>query len=120
MKRLLIAVISVAFGLATAEAEAHAFLDHASPAVGSTENVAPPEVSIWFTEEVEPAFSKIEVTDRAGNRVDAGTTRVDEANPKLLHVSLKPLPPGTYKVTWHIVSIDTHHTDGDFSFTVAP
>ncbi len=98
---------------------AHAFLNHSSPAVGVTVP-APKEVSIWFTEQVEPAFSRIEVTDAAGNRVDNGGTRIDTVNHELLHVAVKPLPPGTYKVTWHVVSVDTHHTQGDFTFTVAP
>jgi len=31
-----------------------------------------------------------------------------------------PLPPGLYKVTWHAVSVDTHRTQGDFSFSVKP
>ncbi len=98
---------------------AHAFLDHSSPAVGATV-AAPKEISIWFTEEIEPAFSRIEVTDSAGNRVDQGATRIDTANHELLHVAVKPLPAGAYKVTWHVVSVDTHHTQGDFTFTIAP
>lgn len=98
---------------------AHAFLDRSSPPVGATV-AAPKEISIWFTEEVEPAFSRIAVTDSAGNRVDEGGTHIDWANHQLLHVTVKSLPPGTYKVTWHVVSVDTHHTQGDFTFTVAP
>ena len=38
----------------------------------------------------------------------------------LLHVGVKPLAPGQYKVSWHVVSVDTHHTHGDFTFIVAP
>jgi len=98
---------------------AHAFLDHSSPAVGATVR-APQEISIWFTEAVEPAFSRIEVSDSAGTRVDEGGTHVDAADHALLHVAVKPLPAGTYKVTWRVVSVDTHHTQGDFTFTVAP
>jgi copper resistance protein C len=120
MKHLLIAAIATAFAFATGEASAHAFLDHAVPAVGSTVAVSPPEVSAWFTEEVEPAFSKIEVTDASGNRVDKGDSHVDPSDPTLLHVSLKSLGPGTYQVHWHVVSVDTHHTQGDFTFTVGP
>jgi len=106
--------------LATAgPAWAHAFLDHSSPAVGATVP-APKAVSIWFTEAVEPAFSRIEVADAAGNRVDAGGTHIDAADHALLHIAVKPLSAGTYKVTWHVVSVDTHHTQGDFTFTVAP
>ena len=98
---------------------AHAFLDRAVPAVGATV-AAPKEVAIWFTEQIEPAFSAIEVTDAAGNRVDPGGTHRDAANPSLLHVAVGPLKPGSYKVRWHVVSVDTHRTSGDFSFTVAP
>jgi hypothetical protein len=120
MKRLVL-ILAMAAGLfaASAAAWAHAFLDRAVPAVGATV-AAPKEVSVWFTEQVEPAFSKIEVSDAAGDRVDSGDTHVDKANPKLLHVSLKPLKPGTYRVSWRVVSVDTHHTKGDFSFIVAP
>jgi methionine-rich copper-binding protein CopC len=28
------------------------------------------------------------------------------------------LPSGTYKASWHVLSVDTHTTEGDFSFTV--
>lgn len=97
---------------------AHAFLDHASPSVGSTLQRAPTKVSIWFTQELEPAFSSITVSDQAGNRVDGSDTRVDSSDATLLQVSLKPLPPGTYKVTWRVVSVDTHPTDGTFTFRV--
>ena len=32
----------------------------------------------------------------------------------------KPLPAGAYKVHWQAVSVDTHHTQGTFEFTVKP
>jgi copper resistance protein C len=64
------------------------------------------------------ALSKIEVRDASGAAVDNGNAAVDAADASLLHVSLKPLKPGTYKVNWHAVSVDTHSTEGDFAFTV--
>jgi copper resistance protein C len=97
---------------------AHAFPDHALPAVGSTVSPAPHEVKIWFTGKLEPAFSKLEVHDAGGAAVDQGDAAVDPQDTTLMHVSLKPLQPGTYKVHWHAVSVDTHATDGDFTFTV--
>jgi copper resistance protein C len=112
-------ILALALVLWTGTAWAHAFLARADPAVGDTV-AAPKQVSIWYTEEVEPAFSRIEVTNSAGKRVDEGGTHIDAANHELLHVAVKKLPPGTYKVTWHVVSVDTHHTQGDFSFTVTP
>jgi methionine-rich copper-binding protein CopC len=35
-----------------------------------------------------------------------------------LRVPLKPLPPGTYKVIWKVMSVDTHRAQGDFTFRV--
>src|SRR5579883_3503526 len=72
-----IPLISALTVLAASLAHAHAFLDHASPAVGRTIAKAPPTVTIWFTQELEPAFSSIEVQDQSGTRVDAGDARVD-------------------------------------------
>ena len=97
---------------------AHAFLDHALPAVGATVAQAPSEVIIWFTQALEPAFAGCAVTNAAGQRVDTGQVMSDPKNPQELHVPLKPLGPGEYKVSWHVVSVDTHRTTGDFSFTV--
>jgi copper resistance protein C len=107
-----------AAALLSGAALAHAFLDHAVPAVGATVAQAPAEVTIWFTQRLEPAFAGCAVTNAAGQRVDTGQVAVDAKDPQELHVPLKPLAPGEYKVSWHVVSVDTHRTTGDFSFTV--
>lgn len=98
--------------------QAHAFLDHADPRVGSTVTGSPPVVKIWFTEELEPAFSKIQVFDAAGHEVDRQDSKVDPANKALMSVSLPKLAAGNYKVVWHAVALDTHHTQGTFPFMV--
>ena len=50
-----------------------------------------------------------------------GAASVDPSNPAILVVPVKTaLQSGTYKVTWHAVSVDTHSTQGNFSFTVKP
>jgi hypothetical protein len=100
-------------------AQAHAFLDHAVPAVGSTAP-APREVRLWFTEAVEPAFSAVTVTNAASDRVDDGKIAIDSHNPQELHVRVKPLMPGVYHVQWRVISVDTHRTQGNFSFMVEP
>ena len=116
-----IATIALLSSLMTAAtAFAHAFPDHAEPAIGGTVHEAPMAVHIWFSEKIEPAFSRIEVVDAAGQRVDSGKAIVDMQDPRLLSVALKKLVPGIYKVTWHVVSADTHRTAGAFSFTVKP
>src|SRR5260221_13365716 len=103
---------------AASAARAHAFLDHASPAVGSTLRQPPTTISLRFTQELEPAFSTVSIIDQGGQRVDSGDAQVDARDQSLLHASLKPLPPGTYKVIWRVVSVDTHTTEGAFTFRV--
>jgi methionine-rich copper-binding protein CopC len=99
-------------------AQAHAFLDHAEPRVGSTLTTPPTQVKIWFTEEVEPAFTKIKVTDASGKEVDLKDDKVDPSNQAIMTVSLPKLAPGAYKVSWSAIAVDTHHTTGTFPFTV--
>jgi methionine-rich copper-binding protein CopC len=101
-------------------AGAHAFLERADPRVGSTVHSSPPLVRLWFTEQLEPAFSSVQVVNDAGQRVDKGDAQVDPSAPKQLRISLSSLPPGTYKVIWRVLSVDTHVTEGNFIFRVAP
>jgi len=104
--------------IAASPTEGHAFLDHASPAVGSSLPTSPAAVTMWFTQQLEPAFTTATVSDKSGNRVDAGPAHVDANDPTELRVPLQPLPPGTYTVSWHALSVDTHTTTGHFTFTV--
>jgi methionine-rich copper-binding protein CopC len=96
-------------------AQAHAFLDHASPRVGSTSSPSPAEVKLWMTEELEPAFSRVQVFDAKGIEIDK---RDDNVNAATMTVSVPKLAPGTYLVKWKAVATDTHKTTGTFSFTI--
>jgi methionine-rich copper-binding protein CopC len=100
------------------QARAHAFLDHADPKVGGTVTNAPTEVKIWFTQNIEPVFSSVVVQDDKGKEVDGKVMRQDEKNKCLLIVPVPPLPDGVYTVVWHVVSVDTHRTQGHFKFTI--
>ena len=73
----LLATTSMLVLNAPAAALAHAFLDHAEPRVGNTVPTAPHELKLWFTQKLEQAFSTVEVTDGAGQRVDTGKPRVN-------------------------------------------
>jgi hypothetical protein len=101
-------------------AGAHGFLERADPRAGSTVSAAPEQVRLWFTEAVEPAFSSAQVLDAAGRAVHQGESRVEPASPALLTVPLGPLPPGIYTVAWRVLSVDSHITQGSFTFRVAP
>ena len=119
MRRFIVALIAGgAVTSAALAAQAHAFLDHASPAVGSSVPASPPIVTLWFTQDLEPAFSDVTVTNEAGQRVDLGNAHIPQGSPAELQIALKPLPRGTYLVCWHVVSVDTHPTEGTFTLDV--
>jgi hypothetical protein len=101
--------------LATGVAQAHAFLDHAEPRVGNKVASPPHEVTLWFTQKLEPAFSSVTVTNAAGQRVDSGKARVSGNQ---MSVPLHAGGTGTYHVNWHVLSVDTHTTEGNFTFEV--
>ena len=114
MRITLVMLLLVALGAGAARA--HAFLDHASPLVGSTVATAPSEVALTFTQNLEAAFSSVQITDGKGVRVEQGKPQISG---NTMRVGLKAAGPGRYQVHWHVLSVDTHKTEGNFSFTVS-
>ena len=117
MKRTIVSLFLIVL-TGTARLEAHAFLKDAEPGVGSTVQTSPNEVRIRFTENIEPSFSSIQVFDTSVKEVDKRDVHLDSSDHALLHVSLPQLGPGTYTVSWRVVSVDTHATNGSFTFRV--
>ena len=117
MKRIVIGFFLILL-VESARLEAHAFLERAEPSVGSTVQTSPSEFRIRFTENIEPAFSSIQVFDASGRQVDKRDVHLDRSDHAMLHVSLLQLGAGTYKVVWRVVSVDTHVTNGNFTFRV--
>ena len=77
--------------------------------------VAPRELVLHFSQDLEPAFSTVEITDAAGQRVEAGEPIISR---NLVRVPLRQLGTGSYRVTWKVLSVDTHATQGTFNFDV--
>jgi methionine-rich copper-binding protein CopC len=117
MRKIVIATAAAC--LMAGSAHAHAFLDRASPAVGSEVSSAPPMLTLTYTEPVEPLFCVVHVTDGSGTDVEQGKPSVKDDG-RTLVVALKKLTPGEYHVEWHVTSVDTHKTEGHFTFTVKP
>jgi methionine-rich copper-binding protein CopC len=121
MSRILTAALLAGVSLAaSSSALAHAMLDGAIPAVGST--VAPTDtISLRYTEGIEPHFSSVTVAIDGGAVLPAARPDVDPADRRILVLHLAaPLPAGHYRVEWRVVSVDSHRTEGGFTFTVAP
>lgn len=116
MIRPILALGLLAF--AAPAASAHAFLDHAVPAVGSTVAAAPKQVQLFFTQDLEPAFTGATVANARGQPVATGPAVFDPQHRDEMMLSLPSLTPGRYKVSWHALSVDTHRTVGSFEFDV--
>jgi methionine-rich copper-binding protein CopC len=117
--RLAAPALAAATVFAAAPALAHAFLETASPKAGSQLTAPPTDVSITFSEAVEPAFSKITVQGPPGFG-GAAPARATGA-PRTLEAPLRgPFPAGGYVVRWRAVSRDSHVTQGTFRFELKP
>lgn len=97
---------------------AHAHLEQATPAADSTVNSVN-ELRLVFSEGVEQAFTQVVIShDQAP--VPVSSIKTEPGNKKTLIVTpAQPLPAGTYNVKWNAVSVDTHKSAGDYSFTVS-
>jgi copper transport protein len=122
MKRTpLIALAAAATSLALpAAAWAHAALLQTTPVASRVVNTPPTQVSLRYSEAVEPRFAIISVTNAAGDKQTTGSPRRSPANPDTLVVPLKKLSEGWYLVYWRVISVDGHPVRGAFTFAVGP
>ncbi len=102
---------------AAAAASAHAFPEQESPAAGATLSEPPSQVTIKYDAPIEKLFASLKVINSAGQNEAAGKPEVSPDGWKL-SVPVNKLQPGEYKVQWSVVCIDTHHTQGSYSFTI--
>ncbi len=110
--------LAVVMPLLAPPAFAHAFLERAQPPVGSEVTSPPHQISLSFTEGVEPVFSSIEIHDAQGAVVPVSKPHIAPGDDRKLLVDLPDLHAGHYTVTWHVTSVDTHKTEGSFQFSV--
>ena len=100
------------------QADGHAFLVKSSPSVGSTVKPGISELRLEFSEPVEVAFSGVELANASGVAVPLGSFGFGDSTHRMLTGKVSILVPGSYVVKWHVVSTDTHRTEGSFTFRV--
>jgi copper transport protein len=122
MRRIaVIALASAAASLALpAAAWAHAALLQTTPVASRVVNTPPTQVSLRYSEAVEPRFAIVSVTNAAGDKETSGAPRRSPSNADTLVVPLKRLSEGWYLVYWRVISVDGHPVRGAFTFAVGP
>ncbi|KAF1024195.1 MAG: Copper resistance protein C [Pseudomonas sp.] len=117
IKKSLTTLAVLASLLGASAAFAHAHLQSATPAADSTV-AAPADLRLTFTEGVEATFTKVSLS-KDGTEVAIKGLQTPDADKKVLVVTpAAPLANGTYKVVWNAVSVDTHKSNGEYSFKV--
>jgi copper transport protein len=115
-----VAAVAAASLALPAAAWAHAALLQTTPVASRVVNTAPAQVTLRYSEPVEPRFAIVSVTNAAGDKEAAGTPARSAANPDTLVVPLKKLAEGWYLVYWRVISVDGHPVRGAFTFAVGP
>ena len=108
---------TVVMVLAALPALAHSKPKTMTPEPNSTV-AAPAQVSVFFTEGLEPKFSSLQLMDTQGAVVSKDKSVVDPKDAKHMTLALPKLGPGTYRVHWMTAALDGHRMDGDYSFKV--
>ena len=98
-------------------ASAHSFPEKESPSAGEKVASPPSEVAIDFDAPIEKLFARLEVEGADGANQAVGRPRVSDDGTRL-SVKVAALKPGDYTVKWAVVGIDTHHTEGSYTFSV--
>ena len=120
-RKVSIALVAGALCALASPAAAHAMLERATPRVGSVTAIAPGEIRLNFSEGVAPALSHIVLHDQRGQTIALGLlATAPNARATLVAPLHAHLAPGLYRVDWRVVSIDSHVTQGDFTFTIRP
>ena len=103
---------------------AHAKVNKAIPAIGSTVSQAPTTVTVFTLENINPDPNKSDlfVYSPAGDLISQGNAAVSLTNPKEMSITIKPDKAnlnGVYVVRWITVSAEDGDPDqGAFVFTV--
>src|SRR5437764_5234350 len=115
-RALLIALVLLA--AAAPPALGHAALLTSSPPDRGDVAVAPPRVTLKFSEAVTLLRpSDAIVVDERGKSVSVGGGKTRAGDASVVEIRLPPgLPPASYTVRYRIVSADSHVIDGDTTF----
>jgi copper resistance protein C len=110
--------------LAHSTIAAHAKVNKAIPAIGSTVSQAPTTVTVFTLENInpDPNKSNLFVYSPAGDLISQGNATVSLTNPREMSITIKPDKAnlnGVYVVRWITVSAEDGDPDqGAFIFTV--
>jgi len=113
---MLLATITGVLGT-WAGASAHAELESSSPTAGAVLPTSPNQITLTFSEGVDPLPDSIRVVAGDGTAVSIGSINQDGGN-STMAADVPTLADGSYVVAWKAISADSHPVAGAFTFSV--
>ncbi|MBC7812021.1 MAG: copper resistance protein CopC, partial [Burkholderiales bacterium] len=121
MRRILVfgaALLALTF-LSVSVVWAHANLLRSEPAPNAVLLTAPDEIRLWFSEPLEPDFSRITLRDANGETLELPPSQLEPSDPFQMFIEPGALTDGLYTVAWRVLSsADGHETRGSFPLTI--
>ena len=102
--------------VAVATAMAHLAVTKTMPEADATLTESPEQLQVWFTQDPDPAISKLTLQGSGGEVALGETVVADEKS--LVAAVPTDLAPGSYTVSWRSAGDDGHARRGDFVFTL--
>jgi methionine-rich copper-binding protein CopC len=96
---------------------AHTHLQSQMPAADSTVS-APSELSLTFSEGVEADLCKVTISHDGDDILVKSLITQGPDKRTLIVTPAVPFTDGDYKIEWHVVSVDSHKSEGVYAFTV--
>ncbi len=112
------AVMAMMTCLHVAPALAHSMLVKAEPPRRAVLAKTPPQVKLWFNEELEGEYASLIVLDAEKHPVTEIKPQLAPDDPKSIVLPLPELTPGKYSVKFRVLSVDGHVVESSFDFTV--
>ena len=123
-RKTIFAVAMAASVLTATAAQAHPKLNAATSAANAVV-AAPTRIQLVFSEALVAQFSGLDLTmtempgmKMAPMKMNGVKATVGADGKTLVATLAMPLPVGTYKVDYHVVSADTHRIQGSYTFKV--
>ncbi|RKL67035.1 hypothetical protein CR203_10975 [Salipaludibacillus neizhouensis] len=96
--------------------EAHAYLTQSSPSQETQLEESPTEIKVQFSEPIDTAISQIKLKNGDGDVMEGELLSGEEDNSLVLLIP--ELENDRYHVSWQVLALDSHITEGSFRFSV--
>jgi copper resistance protein C len=118
LKQIRLSILMLTLTMCAASVvSAHSFPEQEYPTAGQTLGAPPNEIRIRFDARIEKLFATLQVLDADGKDHALGPPQIS-SNRFELTSKIDALKPGEYTVKWAVVCVDTHHTEGSYSFKI--